>query len=60
MKMGNDPVVGETKREARIVMEWDHPTFFLIRITASLSRLANALIAASRFKAERRFGCVSC
>jgi hypothetical protein len=56
----DDPVVSEPEREVRVVVEWGHPTFFLNRISASLSRLGIALMVASRRKAELRLGCASC
>jgi hypothetical protein len=59
MEAGDDPVVGEPESEPGVVVEWDHTAFFLNRISASLSRLVIAFIAASRFKAEPRPGCAS-
>ena len=41
------------------VTHWNHPAFFLNRISAIFSRLVIALIAASRFKAELRLGWAS-
>jgi len=60
MEAGDDPVIGKPEGEVRVVVEWDHPAFFLKRIIANLSFRVIALIAASRFKAELWFGCVSC
>ncbi len=52
VEAGDDPVVGEAEGEPGVLVEWDHPAFFLNRISANFSRLVIALIAASRFKAE--------
>ena len=50
----DEPVVGKAKGEPGVVVEWDHPAFFFNRISANLSRLVIALIAASRFRAKLR------
>src|SRR5437763_11205052 len=56
VEAGDGAVLGEPEREMRVVVEWNHPAFFLNRVSASLSRLVIALIAASRFEAELRLG----
>src|ERR1043165_1005847 len=48
----NAPVFSEAESEPGILVQRDHPAFFLRRIIASFSFLASALIAASRFRAE--------
>src|ERR1700722_5787347 len=54
VKARDDPVIDEPESEPGVVVEWNHPAFFLNRISTSFSRLVIALIAASRFKAELR------
>jgi hypothetical protein len=59
VKARDDPVNGEPESVPGVVVEWNHPAFFLNRISISFSRLVIALIAASRFKAELRPGWTS-
>jgi hypothetical protein len=60
VKAGDDPVVGKSEGKPGVVMERNHPGFFLNRISAIFFRFVIALIAASRFKAELRLGWASC
>jgi hypothetical protein len=60
MEPGNDPVGGEPEGEVRVMVERNHPAFFLERIRANFSLRVIALIANSRFKAALWFGCASC
>ena len=50
----NDPVVGKTKGEVRVVKKGHHRAFFPNRISVSFSRRDSTFIAASRFNARLR------
>jgi hypothetical protein len=51
--------LGEPDREARVVVDRDHPAFLPERIIANFARLVITLIADSRFGAVLRLGWVS-